>query len=513
MSNEGGSDDWFYSGVPAADEAMGGSQEADVYEDPDGLDDLPEARPPAASYHDTSDLRVPLRKAGTEVAAWATRMLEDRLPHPVFNRSWWVWDELHYRYSELTDQRVWQIVGELNDEEVVDKFVSKDGARRPIFTRWQPSMYELDNCIAGMAKVHFDETFYDVRGGCATKSGMMHISGAGTLHLEANGPRHRNRHSFPFEWDELAEAPSWQRLLRDVWRGDPDCEEKIDLLHEFLGVSLFGLATIFEKVVVLHGRGANGKSVLMEIVRHLFQGMTSSVSPHTWKDGRYVEALRDPLLNIVSEMPSAELMGLEVFKALVSGEPIHCDPKYRDPYTFSSRAGHIFSANELPRSSDMSAGFWRRVEVIGFNREFDTSTPKASLVEPCLAEMQGIFRLCVEGAQRAIARGRYTVPSSSRELRDEWKRESAAELTWISERCNTEGWSSPGDLYKDFSGWCEKNGFSKRSSTWFGRRLKAHGIPRKKTKFGAVWQLQIGDRRAEPPEQDEPVEDEPGLFG
>jgi hypothetical protein len=85
----------------------------------------------------------------------------------------------------------------------------------------------------------------------------------------------------------------------------------------------------------------------------------------------------------------------------------------------------------------------------------------------------------VEGAQRILRSGLFTVPKSSTELMAEWLVEVDPVRGWAGERLEVtvgESRIAASALYSDFTSWAARHGFGREqlpSPNAFGRRLMA----------------------------------------
>lgn len=319
----------------------------------------------------------------------------------------------------------------------------------------------------------FGKGFFDAAPeGVAVPNGFVKMKG-GEVVLEACEWTHRVRDRMPIAFDRTAVAPTWLESLEDWFEGDPDGEDKVAFLQEFVGACLLGFATRFQKCAILVGEGANGKSVFVEVVTALFpHGTVTAVPPHDFSDERMGAALDRSRLNAVSEVPERAILASEGFKAAVSGDLMTRREAYCKAITFKPRAGHLFAANRLPVVTDTSDGFWRRAVVVGFNQRFEGERCDRGLASRIIkSELEGVFAWAVEGASRLERRGRFTLPSSSGNALDEWRRESNPVELWLDERCERSGWTDATALFDDFARWTHANGFKLLSSREFGKRM------------------------------------------
>jgi P4 family phage/plasmid primase-like protien len=285
--------------------------------------------------------------------------------------------------------------------------------------------------VAGVVKLASDRVsregfFAGACSGFACTNGFVRVSSDGNVELEPHSPTHRARESFAFAYDPETACPKWKSfLLEGVFRGDPDARQKAALLGEFVGAAITGNATRFQKVLILRGDGSNGKSVFLKVISRLLpERSLCSIAPQQWGDDRKKAHMVGRLLNVVGELPDSDIISSENFKAVVTGDPVNAEAKYKDPFDFSPRMGNIFNANRLPGTSDTTAGFWRRFLLVEFTRNFENDAVRQDpdvLVEELCQELQGILSWALRGVSRRFQQKAYTLPQSHIQAMDSWR--------------------------------------------------------------------------------------------
>lgn len=329
--------------------------------------------------------------------------------------------------------------------------------------------------------------------GLAFRNGFVAIRN-GVPELLPHHPDHKCLHAVDFEYDPNAGIGEWIGFLRSVFRDDDDREQKIDLLQEFIGACLLGIATRYQKCLVLNGEGANGKSILVETVRSVFaSGAVSSVDPSTWDRGEYLAQLDGTFINLCSELRTRGVIDGHEFKQAVAGEPVMARMLYGNPFQFTPLAGHLFATNDLPSTNDQSHGFWRRFVVVGFNRQFTLQDPdyreKDDLLEALKAERPGIALWALHGAARLIRRRQYTQPNTSKELADEWRQETDPVAQFANEclaATNSRTLTNK-ELYSAFCEWSDEVGIPERyrpKQITVSKRVRSLGFRPFRTKNG-----------------------------
>lgn len=310
-------------------------------------------------------------------------------------------------------------------------------------------------------------------------------------------PDDRQRVSLNITFTPNAPAPILYRSLGQWLGTDEDGMQKQELCAQFAGAALFGLTPTHQMALFLLGSGGNGKSQFLDMLSALFPGVfLAAVEPQKWSDPYFRDQLRGARLNIVHEIPSKTIAGSTEFKAIITGDPITARKIYNVPYKLRSRAAHIFSANALPGSTDITAGFWRRVMVLTMQRRFDrTSENIPELAKKIIAEeLPGILAWAVAGAQSLLEQGHYTIPQSSIDAVQEWKNSCDPFGQWLNERVAPTRYShekaKSSVLFQDWKTWSEGE-LDPKSQRGFAVEMKKRSHKSKRTKSGVFFDLKI----------------------
>ena len=333
----------------------------------------------------------------------------------------------------------------------------------------------------------------------------------GRIRLIESAPQWRCNSYIDANFDENADCPLWKRYLDDVMKpvydhaptedeivaAEQDAQKKKDLLQEFVGACVMGIAWRFQKCLVLYGTGGNGKSVFTNVVARLFdENSVCSVPPHDWTDKFRPQIMVGARVNLVSELPERDIADGERFKAVTVGDAITVERKYGDPVTAPITAGHIFSCNALPHANDTSDGFWRRFLLVTFARRFHgTASQDVSLDRRIIEnEIPGIARWALEGAIRLQRNNQYSEPDESRARLVEWRDASDPMKSFILGATIMDSpvptTTPAGDMYKVYAHWCRENGHTPLSSTKFGAKIKQH-LKMRRTRAGIAYETAI----------------------
>lgn len=310
-----------------------------------------------------------------------------------------------------------------------------------------------------------------------------------SLVFEPHSPEHRATASLSFDYVANAECPTFKAAIQACFLGDDDADDKIACLQEFAGACLLGIAPRYQRCIVMFGGGGNGKSVITDCISGMLpKSLVSSVPPHLW-DNEYRRAqLPGIRLNAVAEIPERNIASSDMFKAMISGDPIDARPIRQEPFTFRPVAGHLFSANALPNLKDLTDGFWRRFIVIPFNRKFDGDEKEIGLASRLLAtERVGIVNWALDGSRRLLDRGGnsdFVIPPSSDAAKRGWKHQCDSVALFLEDEAYKDAgpwpaarelWTPAKPLYQGYRKWCQENGHHPVSSKKFSARMTELG--------------------------------------
>ena len=226
-------------------------------------------------------------------------------------------------------------------------------------------------------------------------------------------PHYHVTYYHPYDFDPKAKCPIWTRFLDEVL---PDKDSR-DILQMFLGLGLVQRGDAYnpyegkmcskvELCLMMIGSGANGKSVVFEVMRSLFGNERISKMDYAeltadgdeGMRGRY--PIRGAVFNWSSDSDPKKFgrKNTGMFKRLVSGEPVPCRGLGENVSEVRDLPYMIFSLNDSPATDDISLGMVRRLQYVNF----EVTIPKEKQ-DPLLAskiikkELPGVFNWVLAG--------------------------------------------------------------------------------------------------------------------
>ena len=281
------------------------------------------------------------------------------------------------------------------------------------------------------------------------------------------------KHLLRFKFDPNAIAPLFMKYLNQVL---PEIELQM-ILAEYIGY-VFTFHLKLEKMLILYGSGANGKSVFFEIIFALLgRDFVSCYKLSTITAVKSYERadLQNRLLNYASELNGK--LEADTLKQLASGEPIEARCIYKAPFQMTHYAKLMFNANELPKEVENTHAFFRRFLIIPFQQTIPEDKQDKELAQKIIAnELPGVFNWVLEGLNRLLKQRKFTDSDIVRQQVEEYKRESDSVAMFLDEMQYVPSIQSTvfvSELYTEYKNFCLSDGYRALGKKNFTKRLRA----------------------------------------
>ena len=310
------------------------------------------------------------------------------------------------------------------------------------------------------------------------QNGTFEINNGNTKNRAFN-PKDFLTYQLPFSYDKDATAPIFQKYLDKVL---PDPERQ-KVVAEYLGYVFIRHGSNVlkeERTLILYGSGANGKSVLFEVVRSLLgtENISSySLESLTDANGYFRAMIDTKLLNYASEISSR--MDPDRFKNLVSGEPIEARHPAGRAMQIEQYAKLMFNCNALPKAKgDLTNAFFRRFLIVPFDVTIPEAEQNKNLhTEIIESELAGVFNWILAGLHRLLDQKRFSKCAASDQALNNYKIESDTISLWMAEDGyviaeNKKQFSEAKQLYHEYTIYCDQSGFKAMDKITFGNNLQ-----------------------------------------
>ena len=297
--------------------------------------------------------------------------------------------------------------------------------------------------------------------------------------------------SVDYDYVPSARTFLWYQFLNQVL---PD-KYLQDVLQMFLGATFIDRSKVkIETILILLGKGANGKSVIQRAVC----GVLGEDYVATQEVGRLcsrgidgdeaVALINGKRLNYCTEMESTDFYKKSArLKAIVSGEKVPARFRYGIGFEAMNIPLLMANANQLPIFNRRDDAMLRRLYVVPFSIVIPPERQNKTLNDELVSEYPGILNWILEGRQKFIDNG-YKLPEDINA--EKYLREEATEYIQPLKYMEMNGWRStpPNNvqmeavtwkrlvaLYAGYDRWSRMNGFEPLTKTVFANVLENQG--------------------------------------
>ncbi|MDX3434329.1 phage/plasmid primase, P4 family [Streptomyces sp. ME01-18a] len=282
--------------------------------------------------------------------------------------------------------------------------------------------------------------------------------------------------------------PRWQNFLRDTFGDDEVGLETTRFLHLLLGYSITG--DVGGQILpFLYGSGANGKSVLLDVMMQVLGDYADAAPPgFLMEKGKFNEhsteltELHGRRIVVCSELRPNDKFNEARVKLLTGGDKITARRMRQDYFSFTPTHKLWLLGNHRPEVDTGGYAFWRRIRLIPFDRK----VPDRRKIDNLAAELvqeegPGILYWLIEGARRYLAtRDPLVGPSSVRLATEAYAKTEDHIGRFLTERCTTTSGPGPHSelrveqklLYETYVRWCTDEVIRPATSRAFAGRVR-----------------------------------------
>lgn len=316
----------------------------------------------------------------------------------------------------------------------------------------------------------------------------------GTIDLRTGQLKPHNRADLltkiaPVVYDSQAQCPIFLAYLEAIFRGR---KELINFLRRVIGYTLTG--DIREQIfLVLHGRGSNGKSILLCILLELFGDYGHTMEPATIsakqneKMATDIAELFGKRFVACSETNEGRRLDEAMIKRATGGEQLTGERKYERAFTFKPQFQIFFGTNHMPEIRGSDRGIWRRIHKIPFDETFwdgdkgETGAPELradkDLLNKLRRELPGILSWAVAGCLEWQRNGLGT-PEEVTAATEAYREEQDLLAAFLNDCCirTNDARAKASELYGKYCNWCEASHEPTISQKRFGNQLAERGF-------------------------------------
>jgi putative DNA primase/helicase len=243
-------------------------------------------------------------------------------------------------------------------------------------------------------------------------------------------------------------------------------------------------------MMICYGFGANGKSVMSNVILHVVGSYGKTGAPSLLKAKQDNDnGPRADIADLVgsryvslNEMQSGDKLDEQVVKILAGREATKARFYYGQLFTLKPTGKIWLKTNHKPIVKEDDDGIWRRLVVIPFARKFSDEERDLHLEEKLKQEAEGILTWIVQGAIDWYSSGLQVCTHIKQESQS-YRSESDLLGQFLEEKAelNVTSKTLEGDVFLIYQNWCRGNGNHPLSKNRLTQKLKERGITQSKS--------------------------------
>jgi putative DNA primase/helicase len=268
------------------------------------------------------------------------------------------------------------------------------------------------------------------------------------------------------------ECSLWLQTVKEILP-DPESQR---LLSQIFGYCLTP-DNSHQKGFIFYGDGANGKSVITDVLETL-AGSENCSALHLgdFKERFRLAELQNKLINFSTEVEAKGLVDDARIKGIISGDPLTAERKNQQPFVFRPFVKLIVSCNNLPQTTDKSYGYFRRWVILPFTQTFSTATRDRRRAKTIIeTELSGVLNWAIGGYKSLKDMGTFIEPKASTEAHEKYRRQIDPSIEFVDEQLRILDGSTGSpmkEILKKYQAWTQDNGIQALGRNNFYKALE-----------------------------------------
>jgi putative DNA primase/helicase len=423
---------------------------------PEYVDDAPPVAPPAAEDDVFSD---------DALALWFAELHAEDVRFAALWGKWFEWSASHWRPDEklhvvsLARQVCRQVAQEVRDDGLKAQLLSASTIASVV------RLARSDERLA-VATDEFDHDPW-----------LLNTPG-GTVDLKTGRMRKHRRLDYITKVTAVSPGgtcPQWEAFIDRITGHDP---ELAAFIQRMLGYALTG-STQEQCLFFLFGRGANGKSVLLNTVSSILADYHTTAPIETFttsgtdRHPTELAGLRGARLVTAIETEEGRRWAEAKIKNLTGGDKIAARFMRQDFFEFIPQFKLIIAGNHKPGLLTVDEAIRRRFHLVPFAVTIPPEERDQNLTDKLKAEWPGILQWVIDGCL-AWQRDGLKPPAAVRDATREYLEAEDALATWMADCCtrDPDAWESRTALFMSWCGWAKSAGEPIGSQRAFVHKLE-----------------------------------------
>lgn len=268
------------------------------------------------------------------------------------------------------------------------------------------------------------------------------------------------------------------KFMNDIYQGNVELIKYVCNIFAYCLTGDIGEQEMYFFV----GDGANGKSVLFELMNKIFQDYSRTASADLLLDKAVQTNCKSELALLkgvrcifLTELDPNQKLKMSMIKNMTGGNEVVACFKYKNEFTYHPKYKVMLATNHMPHINEDDNGSWRRVKKIDHLRVFSKDEQDKRLIDKLYDERGAILNLLFHLCPVVIKDG-LKAPNCVEMSVNTFRSSEDILAKWLMENTEkTSEGSFANVLFENFRQYCLENNeqywYKNATTTWFGRRL------------------------------------------
>jgi putative DNA primase/helicase len=392
----------------------------------------------------------------------------------VFGMGWVVWDELRWQRDQVAYiMELAKALAKTIHQEAAA--IDKDDVREAVAKHAKASLQAPK--LKAMIELAQSEPALVAQPQQLDAHDMLLGVANGVVNLKTGKLRPAQRddlmtmHS-PVAFDSSAKCPQFLAFINQVTGGD---KQLANYLQRVVGYSLTGM-TVEQCLFFLYGKGANGKSTFLNVVKALGGSELAKQTPCETLMVKRTSAtndiarLQNVRIVIANEVEDGSLLAESLVKNMTGGEAMAAKFHYAEYFEFVPKFKLFIAGNHKPTIRGRDEGIWRRIRLVPFVVTIPPAKRDKHLQDKLLTELPGILNWAIKGCI-AWQKSGLAQPSVVTDAVNSYREEMDVIGQWLGDCCKVgpQLECKASEAYNSYKYWSEQNGYRPMAAGTFGR--------------------------------------------
>ena len=190
----------------------------------------------------------------------------------------------------------------------------------------------------------------------------------------------------------------------------------------------------FGKIFIWYGSGANGKSLLYNLIKYIMGDLLTNANILSINDKFALESVANGICNVTDDVGITTIKETGILKSLIQGGAIEIHRKYKKAIQWKPDSQFVICCNDIPNIADTTRGMIRRLAFIPFEMELQEDKQDLKL-EMKLKEDVDNLRYIMTGSifayRTALERNHLTEIQKKIELKNDFLDENKSPIDFF----------------------------------------------------------------------------------